>query len=202
MTPEELEAWFKSDESTPALPTSEGELKFLTEDPHKPPTHSYNKITISQRSIEDGWVELYQCYSQLDPVPEMEITYRYKTMRNLAVQSKNNIGDVSIKRQSVELTDVQKGAKLCVSAEIKIFYQNKDGSYRLVNGPFHRKFLDSYFPYKVTLDIKYPSGMMQFVKSIPVSQIGFHIDKKKDNLYIESIFVGKLNTEFIFKLLK
>ena len=179
MTSEELEAWFENDEIAPTLPTSEGKLKFLTELPHKPPTHSYNKITITQQSIKNGWVELYQCYSQLDPVPETVIAYRYKTMRNLAIQSKNNIGDVSIKGQSVELMDVRKEAKLCISAEIKIFYQNKDGRFRLVNGPFHRRFLDSYFPYKVTLDIDYPSAMIQFVKSVPASQKGFHIKQAK-----------------------
>ena len=201
MTPEELEAWFYSDEVIPSQPTSEGELKFLTAPPPKPPTHSYNKITIIQRSIEDGWVELYQCYSQLDPVPDTVISYRYKAMRNLAIQSKYNIGKSSIKGQSVELLDVKKDAILCVSAEVRIFYQNRDGSYKLVNGPFHRKFLDSYFPYKVTLDIDYPSAKLQFVKSIPASQTGFKVEKKRNNLYIESVFAGKLNTEFVFKLL-
>ncbi len=200
MTLEEREAWFDNDEIAPALPTSEGELKFLTELPHKPPTHSYNKITISERSIKTGWVELYQCYSQLDPVSETVIAYQYKTMRSFVIQSKNNIGEVTIKGQSVELIDVQKMAKLCISAEIKIFYQNKKGRFSLVNGPFHRKFLDSYFPYKVTLDIDYPSSKIQFVKSVPASQKGFHIEQKQNNLFIESLFVGKLNTKFEFEL--
>ncbi|MGW8228996.1 MAG: hypothetical protein ACWGOW_08845, partial [Gammaproteobacteria bacterium] len=139
MTPAGLENWFQHDEISSTEAISEGELRFLIEAPTKPILHSLNILTVYPTSLDDGWVDLSQCYDNLDPVAEAEVVYRYQSMRDLKIVNSKNIGAVLIKGQSIQLTEVKKGAKLCVSAKVRIFYSNPDGSYSLMNGPFHRK---------------------------------------------------------------
>jgi len=73
MTPDEQEKWFNEDDSFSPDQINEGELKFLLAPPKKPVLHSLNVLTISQDSIETGWVLLEQCYKHLDPVPDAEV---------------------------------------------------------------------------------------------------------------------------------
>lgn len=199
-TPEEQEKWLNKDDDFNGDHINEGELKFLQQAPDKPILHSLNIITISKNSIDDGWVKLEQCYKHLDPVPHAEVVYRYKSMRGLSVTSKHNIEMVLIKGQSVQLTNISSEARLCIKAEVRIFYKNPEGTFSLVNGPFHRKFLDGYYPYHVTLKIKYPSSLLKLVQTKPEVQAGFNIEKSENAILIDSYFEGMLNTEIIFQL--
>ena len=197
---DELEKWFMSDELEPPTQSSDSHLTFIASPTDKPALHSINKITISPQSIKTGWVDLLQCYQNLDPVPEMEVVYNYKTMRKLTIVKSKNIEHAFVKGQSVQLENVLRDAQLCISTEVRIFYKNKDGSFKLVNGPFHRQFLDSYFPFHLTLKVNYPSTQLKFINSKPKPQFGFVVKHSDNTLLIESYFTGKLYTEIIFKL--
>ncbi len=199
MTQEELEKWFNEDESVSTDQVNEGELKFLPVPPKKDILHSINILSINQLSMKNGWVFLEQCYKNLDPVPRTEVVYSYKSMRNLNVSYKRNIESAVINGQSVQLIDISKKAELCIKAEVRIFYKNPDGTFSLVNGPFHRKFLDGYYPYHVTLKINYPSSRLKLIKIKPEPQPGFDISKLMNVIIIDSYFEGKLNTEIVFK---
>ena len=197
---DELEKWFLSDELGPPTQSSDSHLSFIASPTDKPALHSVNEITISRQSIKTGWVDLLQCYQHLDPVPEMEVVYNYKNMRKLRIIKSQNIEQAFVKDQSVQLENVQKNAQLCVATEVRIFYKNKDGSFKLVNGPFHRQFLDSYFPFHLTLKVNYPSTQLKFINSKPKPQFGFIVKQSDNTLLIDSYFTGKLYTEIIFKL--
>jgi len=188
-----------SDELTPPTQSSDSDLTFIPSPSDKPALHSINEITINPQSIKTGWVNLKQCYQYLDPVPEMEVVYNYKTMRKLRIIKSKNIEQAKIKGQSVQLENVLKNAQLCVSADVRIFYKKKDGSYQLINGPFHRQFLDSYFPFHLTLKINYPSARLKFISSKPKPQFGFVVKLSDNMLLIDSYFTGKLYTEITFK---
>ena len=196
---DELEKWFMSDELTPPAQSSDHHLTFIAPPKNKPALHSINEISISPQSIKTGWVDLIQCYQHLDPVPEMEVVYNYKSIRNLRIIKRKNIEQASVKDQSVQLENVLKNAQLCVSTEVRIFYKNKNGSYKLVNGPFHRQFMDSYFPFHLTLKVKYPSTQLKFINSKPKPQPGFVVKQSKNTLMVDSYFTGKLYTEITFK---
>lgn len=198
-TAAELEKWFLSDEHTPPTQSSDSQLTFIPRPTGKPALHSANEITISAQSIKTGWVNLMQCYHHLDPVPEMEVVYNYKNMRKLSVIKTKNIERAFVKGQSVQLENVVKNAQLCVSSEVRIFYKNKDGSFKLVNGPFHRQFLDSYFPFHLTLKVNYHSTQLKFINSKPNPQPGFEVKQSNNTLLIDSYFTGKLYTEIFFK---
>jgi len=156
-------------------------------------------LTVSQDSIETGWVFLEQCYRHLDPVPDAEVVYHYKSMRALRVTSRRNIETIVVKGQSVQLTNVMHNAELCIKAEVRIFYRNTNGTFSLVNGPFHRKFLDGYYPFHVTLKIDYPSSLLRLIRTKPGAQAGFNIEQSGNVIRIDSCFEGILNVEIIFQ---
>lgn len=195
---EELEKWFESDEPAPPSTSSDSQLRFIPPPNKKPPLHSINTITIKPQSLKDGWVDLQQCYRHLDAVPDMEVTYQYRAMRKLEIKRTQNIGKAYVENNSVQLSNVGKNAQLCVSAQVRIFYQTPDGSYQLVNGPFHRQFLDSFFPYHLTMNVHYPASLIKFVNSKPQQQAGFIINLNRGSLGIDCFFTGKLFTELTF----
>jgi hypothetical protein len=199
MTPAELERWFQQEELSPTETVSEGELRFLVEPPAKSVLHSLNVLTVFPTSLDDGWVALSQCYQNLDPVVESEVVYRYKSMRDLKIVKYKNIFTAQIKGQSIQLTEVKKEAELCVSAMVRIFYSNPDGSYSLVNGPFHRKFLDGYFPYHLTLEVVYTMSRLKVKHIIPAEQPGFSVKQDTGKLVLDGIFEGILNVEIVFQ---
>lgn len=199
-TPEDLLRWFNNEGDSRTAEVNEGELQFLSLPPGKPVLHSINDLHIDENSIENGWVKLHQCYQHLDAVPSAEVVYRYKQIRHLKLDSFKKIGTARVVGQSVQLKHVGKHAELCVRAEVRIFYQNPDGSFSLMNGPFHRKFLDGYYPYHVTLNIHYPARWLGFLGTKPVSQPGFKVTRKKNLVQIESLFEGILNTETLFRV--
>lgn len=196
---DEMEKWFLSDELTPPSQSSDSQLTFIPPPGDKPALHSINVINITPQSIETGWVSLEQCYRQLDAVPDMEVSYQYKAMRKLKIVATKNIEQAHVQGQSVQLSNVNKGAQLCVSAEVRIFYKNKDGSYQLVNGPFHRQFLDSFFPYHLSMKVTYPASSLQFISVQPENQLGFELEQNENILQIDTHFTGKLYTVITFK---
>jgi len=199
MTQDEQEKWFNEDENFSPDQINEGELKFLPEPPEKPVLHSLNVLTVSQNSIETGWILLEQCYKHLDAVPDAEVIYRYKSIRDLKVTFRRNIEAVLVKGQSVQLTNVTHNAELCVKAEVRIFYKNPNGTFSLINGPFHRKFLDGYYPFHVTLKINYPSYLLRYVETKPEAQAGLSVKQSENIILVDSYFEGILNTEIIFQ---
>jgi hypothetical protein len=202
LTKEELEAWFEDDSRVLPFDTSdvnEGELEFLATPPEKPTLHSANRLTINASSLQDGWVDMHQCYEHLDAVKDAQVVYQYKQLRNLKVEKFEHIEKAWTEGQSVQLLNTQKGATLCVSAQVRIFYKNDDDTYSLKNGPFQRRFLDGFYPMHVTLSIAYPEEQLEFVISKPERQPGFDVSSKPGALKIDAWFEGMLFTEMIFK---
>ena len=198
----EEERWLNSDDETDVSEVNEGQLVFINKPTNKKILHSINKLTITKKSIEDGWVKLLQCYRNLDQLNQVEITYKYRFIKNLTIISTTNIESARIVKQNIELTNIKNNSELCVSADVRIFYQNEDLSFSLVNGPYHRRFLDGFYPYHVSLHISYPESLLSFVSSTPKEQKGFSIVRKNNELVIDSYFEGILNTEVRFELRK
>ena len=190
--------WFSDDEFESVPQAVKGELIFLSGEPDSDVLHSVNRLTITRNSLVDGWVELEQCYSNLDPVPEAEVVYRYRNLRNLRIGAHNNIDQAFVKDASVQLVDVKRNATLCVLAGVQILYQQPDGGFVMRNGPFYRGFLDGYFPFHVTLDISYPQQLLSFKNTHPAPQAGFEVTHARGSVRIDARFAGTLKTEIRF----
>lgn len=195
---QEAADWF-DEPLQPGVPqVAEGELRFLASAPATRILQSLNRLSVVPQSLEDGWVGLHQCYRGLDPVPDAEIVYAYKNLRGLEIQSHRGIASASVRQASIVLEGVGKDAQLCVVAEVQILRRNADGHYTLRNGPFHRRFLDGYFPMRVTLDVHFPAARLRLLSVSPAAQPGFSVAQDRGRLSIDALFAGSLTIEAVF----
>lgn len=195
---EEQLRWLESDELTPPeFQINMGELEFLATPPDEPVPHSDNTFWIEPGTLQSGWLKLRQCHENLDPVPELEVTYQYRQMHDLKIVKKHNIGHAEVIANSVQMTDLQRGNRLCVEARIRVLYREGE-TYKLINGPYHRRFLDGYYPYHVTLRIHYPVERLAPGAVQPAARPGLTIQRQTGKLTIEAWFEGRLMTEVIF----
>jgi len=178
---------------------NEGSLHFLETAPTKPVHHHQNQIVIDRDSLDSGWVSLTQCHDHLDAVPLAQITFREGFIRNLKVDSAVRIEEAWIEGASVQLRNVEPGAKLCLSAQTRAFRDTGNGYYNLTNGPYMRKFLDGYYPMQVTLEIRYPAELLNLIDVTPPAQPGFALDERPGFIRVDTLFEGELQTLIQFE---
>jgi hypothetical protein len=195
----DAEAWFNDDSEQRALAVNEGELEFLGTPPNKKVHHHHNILTVSERSMRNGWVKLEQCHRHLDRVHAAQVTFKPGLTRKLKVVSFRNIEKAWVEGDTVQLLNIGDDAELCISADSRAFTYNPDGSYSLRNGPYMRRFLDGYYPMHVTIEVRLTTDRLQYIGSKPVSQPGFQVIEKERSLLVDTWFEGQLRTEFIFQ---
>ena len=195
----EEEDWFVENPDAIYDAINEGELTFLDKPPEIQVHHHHNTIIVLKSSIETGWVKLLQCHDNLDIFPRLQIVYNKDKIHDLRITQQKNIGEARVEGHTVQLTDVNSNARLCVEAESRALIAQKDGTFVLQNGPFMRKFLDGYFPMRVSIDIKLPANL-SFITIEPGEQKGFKVIKGKQSLHLDAWFEGRLVTRIRFKL--
>ncbi len=197
-----LEDWFESDDqATPYIDNiSEGELRFLPKSPRKRVPTMVNQITISNSSVETGWVNIHQCHEDLDPITAVEVVYRYHKMRGLKIISTKNIKKAWVEGLSVQLEEVSHKASLCVSLQARILYKEGEKHFALRNGPFERRFLDGYYPLHIQLTVQYPTNKLHFMGSTPGAEPGFTVRQTDASVIVDAWFEGKLMTELFFEV--
>lgn len=187
--------WWDDDLAARVARVSDGELAFLATPPAKKVHHHHNSLVIEAWSLEDGWLRLEQCHEHLDAVPRAEVVYREGNIRKLVVTEQKHIGAAWVEGPSVQLKDVEPGARLCVSAESRALLRNEDGSFSVRNGPFMRRFLDGYYPMHVTMDIHYPCDRLRVAAVTPEAQPGFVVTTRPCQVSVDTWFEGRLHTE-------
>jgi hypothetical protein len=150
---------------------------------------------ITGQSLNDGWVTMYQCHSNLDKVSASQIVYNKDRIRNINVLSSQNIGSARVEGHTVQLTDITAESKICISADKKALHYDK-GRYYLKLGPFMRRFLDGYYPMHVQVEVCYPVSM-QLVSTSPVDALR-HTSGSTSYADIDLWVVGKLEIELVF----
>lgn len=197
---EELEKWFADDSNTSAKEVNEGELTFLDKPPTgKPIHHHQNKITLSTASMGEGWAKLEQCHDNLDAVPALQITFREGYVKDLQVTEQRNIGKAWVEGASIQLKDVGKEGRLCLSAQSRALRPAGKGKFTLLNGPYMRKFLDGYYPMRVSMRVEYPAELLKVAHTVPASQNGFAITQQDGVLTYDTVFEGELRTAIHFE---
>jgi len=203
MTPAEQDQWLNSDEPIKSKKKINlGTLTLLSAKKYPSVMHSQNKIVITPESLKSGWVSLQQCYYNLDAFPKVDVVYKYRKMIDLKVLSYTKIAKAKLgsakDMKSVELTNVQKGGSLCVSAKVLSLIKTKHG-YQLSNGPFRRKYLDGYFPMKVSVEVQYPKKLLKVLKITPLKIINKNKKQKEGRIKLSALFEGELTTQVYFK---
>lgn len=177
---------------------NDGELRFLDQAPDKPVHHHQNRITIDDASLETGWIHLEQCHAHLDAVPSSQILYREGFIRDLRVLRSDGIGRAWVEGPSVQLDGVHPGALLCISADTRALSPLESGSYFLRNGPYMRRFLDGYYPMRVSLAVRLNTDKVRFQGILPTPQAGFQVHNQGKDIEVEALFEGRLRTEIRF----
>ena len=186
------EAWLEQDDDPGNLPVNEGNLEFLLDTQDRRVLQTRNRLTITPDSLHTGWVELSQCQGDLDPVPAVEVVYRYHGMRNLRVISTRGIERTRVEHNSVQMEQVQQGGEVCIEAEVQVLKPDGKGAWTLQSGPFHRRFLDGYYPVRLEYRIHWPADRLRLESVHPAMQAGFTVRKQPGELSIDTLFAGKL----------
>ena len=192
------ENWLDDDSEWRAQQVNEGQLEFIAPIHDQLILHSDTHLWITNESMQTGWVKMQQCYRHLDAVVRTDVEYAYREMKDLQVTRTERIAQFSVTQNGVELGRVEKGAVLCVQADVKILQRLSDKTYGLHNGPYHRKFLDGYYPYHVSLVVHYSNNEIQLKQLVPEAQDGFNVTETRDSLSIDSWFAGELRIKLEF----
>lgn len=184
-----------------AYNVNEGALHFLDAAPAKPVHHHQNRIHIDENSLVSGWVGLQQCHTNLDPVSRVQITFREGFVRDLKVVSSSHIQQAWVEGASIQLVNVEPGAQLCLSAHTLALRNTGNGYYSLTNGPYMRKFLDGYYPMRVTLEIDYPPQTLQLIDVAPHPQPGVKLDAARGVIRLDTLFEGEMRSLIQFETL-
>ncbi len=178
-----------------AREVNEGELRLLDKPPEAEAHHHQNRLMITERSLSDGWVTMYQCHSNLDKVAASQIVYNKDRIRNIKVLSSQNIGSAWVEGHTVQMKDITAESKICISADKRALSYEK-GKYYLKLGPFMRRFLDGYYPMHVEIEVSYPV-FLKLISASPVDALR-HTNGRKSYADIDLWVVGKLDIELVF----
>jgi len=177
---------------------NDGELAFLDPAAAEGAHVHMNHVVVTAGSLDDGWVSLEQCHEHLDAVPAAQILFRAGGIRDLTITASDDIGRAWVDGHSVQLENVGTHARLCVRGKSRALIQLGDGHYRLRNGPYLRRFLDGFYPMRVSLSIDYPAERLRLVGQSPPGQPGFDVSEQEGRLDIDATFEGRLVTCFDF----
>lgn len=180
-----------------AAQVNEGELTFLPEPGGKPLHHHSNHITIDEGALRDGWVLLEQCHTDLDRVPAVQIVFNAENTRALEVITSENIAEAFAEGHTVQLRDVGNASRVCIRVRSRALWKTDDGGFELRNGPFMRRFLDGYYPLRLSLRIDYPDAW-QLADFSPDEQMGFRPRRNPGRVELDTVFEGRLHTRFRF----
>jgi len=182
-----------------AASVNEGSLQFLETVPVKRFHHHQNQIRIDAASLSSGWVHLSQCHDDLDAVERAQITFREGFVRDLKVERVSRIAQAWIEGPSVQLRNIERGARLCLTAQIRALRHNGNGYFNLLSGPYMRKFLDGYYPMRVALVIDYPTEQLTLIDVSPSPQPGFKFEETPGRVGLDALFEGELMIQIQFE---
>lgn len=193
------EAWLEDDSEFRSLQVNEGKLTFIRPVKDKTTLHSDKVLTITESSLDTGWVFMKQCYFNISPVAATDIVYRYKQLRNFKITATQNIGKADAEGQLVHLYDISADASLCITAEVNVLDKQRSGNFVITSGPYYQQFLDGYYPYHVSLSVNYPENLVRISHTSPSSQPLFKVHTVNGLLYVDTWFEGILNIRIEFQ---
>ena len=177
--------------------TTSPELRIYAEPPEERDTplhHHDNHLTLDEDSLNDGWVRLRQCHSGLAEIGRMSIVYNEPNIRGLRVASADEVEDAWAEDDRVVVIGVTEASELCVEAEMRVVESRGNGEYVLENGPFMRRFLDGYFPMRVTLTLSWGDLDLSLEDTIPERQPGVDVRGFEHGMILDTTFEGELET--------
>jgi hypothetical protein len=180
---------------------TEGQIKYLKERPD-PGAYSYeSRVKITAASLESGSVQIATCHYQLDPIRKVVIVFNPNRIQAIAVKSIDKMASAEVKNNQVILTDVERGASICIDLQSKALDQVGGGQYRLNAGPLMRRYLDGYLPMAAKIRVDWPANMLTVEKTTPSEKEGIQVLQGNDGVQLDMIFAGKMTAQIDLKKL-
>ncbi len=179
----------------------EGELRFLAKHP-EPNTYAYEShVDINAESLTTGIVGVSTCHRQLDPIRKVVIAFNPKRLIGLQVVSHSGIEAVEAKGHHVTLTNVSRGANICINLTSRALdrLDERGQDYQLHAGPLMRRYLDGYLPMQAKLNVHWPDGLLSLLEVHPTSQPGVHLEQSSQGAGLDLIFAGRFTGSFLLK---
>ena len=178
---------------------TEGQIKYLKERPD-PGAYSYeSRVKITAASLESGSVQIATCHYQLDPIRKVVIVFNPNRIQAIAVKSIDKMASAEVKNNQVVLTDVERGASICIDLQSKALDQVGAGQYRLNAGPLMRRYLDGYLPMAAKIRVDWPTNMLTVEKTAPSEKEGIEVVQGNDGVQLNMIFAGKMTAQIDLK---
>ena len=178
---------------------TEGQIKYLKERPD-PGAYSYeSRVNITAASLESGSVQIATCHYQLDPIRKVVIVFNPSRIQAIAVKSLDKMASAEVKNNQVVLTDVERGASICIDLQSKALDQVGAGQYRLNAGPLMRRYLDGYLPMAAKIRVDWPTNMLTVEKTAPSEKEGIQVVQGNDGVQLNMIFAGKMTAQIDLK---
>ena len=178
---------------------TEGQIKYLKERPD-PNAYSYeSRVKITAASLESGSVQIATCHYQLDPIRKVVIVFNPGRIQAIAVKSIDKMASAEVKNNQVVLTDVERGASICIDLQSKALDQVGAGQYRLNAGPLMSRYLDGYLPMAAKIRVDWPSNMLTVEKTAPSEKEGIQVVQGNDGVQLDMIFAGKMTAQIDLK---
>jgi hypothetical protein len=178
---------------------TEGQIKYLKERPD-PGAYSYeSRVKITAASLESGSVQIATCHYQLDPIRKVVIVFNPSRIQAIAVKSLDKMASAEVKNNQVVLTDVERGASICIDLQSKALDQVGAGQYRLNAGPLMRRYLDGYLPMAAKIRVDWPTNMLTVEKTTPSEKEGIQVVQGNDCVQLDMIFAGKMTAQIDLK---
>jgi hypothetical protein len=178
---------------------TEGQIKYLKERPD-PGAYSYeSRVKITAASLESGSVQIATCHYQLDPIRKVVIVFNPSRIQAIAVKSIEKMASAEVKNNQVVLTDVERGASICIDLQSKALDPVGSGQYRLNAGPLMRRYLDGYLPMAAKIRVDWPTDMLTVEKTAPSEKEGIQVVQGNDGVQLDMIFAGKMNAQIYLK---
>jgi hypothetical protein len=95
------------------------------------------------------------------------------------------------------LEEVGERARLCLALDSRALAREGD-AFVLRNGPYMRKFLDGYYPMRVSMDVVYPQESLRFADIQPTPTQGMRVDAETGRVSVDAWFEGRLTTQLRF----
>lgn len=194
----EDDGWPDAQQDWSLSAVNEGQLRFIEPVLDRAVLHSDTRLWLTAASLLDGWVDMLQCYRNLDAVDRTEIVYAYSEMENLTVTRAQNIGHYRLTPTGIELDGVARDAELCLRSRVRVLRRLSDRGWRMSHGPYHRRFLDGYYPYHLSLSLQYPREKIRLERIEPAPRPGFEVKNTPTGFTIDSWFEGELTIEIEF----
>jgi hypothetical protein len=178
---------------------AEGEIKYLKVRPD-PGAYSYeSRVKLTPTSLETGSVEIATCHHQLDPIRKVVIVYNENRIQAIAVKSVDKMASAEVRNNQVILTDVERGASICIDLQSRALDRVGENQYRLNAGPLMRRYFDGYLPMSAKLRVDWPANMLVPEKISPSERDGVVVVQGNDGMQLDMIFAGKMTAQIYLK---